>query len=456
MNIKFKIKSCAFRSSVKTVLLTWMLSLFVCGSFADDFTTIDGDYTEIGNMYNTATFIPVEFTYGHIPLIISSSRSTNEYNFSIYDENLNLKKKIDNFSFAKQVMPNKWQNEERDIIVNKVSEEMSPTGKAFKDLGANYVNGIEIWMMEKNENGDTLIWFYTDKYNDRNYYHARELRYNYPTTYNICKNGMIYSVSAQYDYHYSDWRVVESEDEPASYTNGSLYDIWQLFYSNANTGVKNENSFLFSQTLFNQDDQFECVVSKQKSIPRVYEDYSMNDQESEFITKRHVSFYKTVFSGFQIISETGEVIKDIEFDGNIDYANSKAIILIIGNHTYLVFNGYSTTDDGQASSRTKTYFYEINRETSSISKAKMMDSSFMSIEPLISKKNSAINVTFGDDNKGGSEISVVSASGAMVKSMQIPAGQKSAQFSVNGTSGIYCVSRTQKGKPSETKKIIIK
>ncbi len=50
----------------------------------------------------------------------------------------------------------------------------------------------------------------------------------------------------------------------------------------------------------------------------------------------------------------------------------------------------------------------------------------------------------------------MSATGAKVKAINVPAGQTRAQVSVSGPTGVYCVSRLQKGKVSETKKIVVK
>ena len=82
--------------------------------------------------------------------------------------------------------------------------------------------------------------------------------------------------------------------------------------------------------------------------------------------------------------------------------------------------------------------------------------SSMRISPTVTKSASTINVTFNDANEKGSEIVVVSASGAAMGSFHVPAGQTSAQIKTNTSAGMYCVSRLQKDKVKETKKIIVK
>ena len=82
--------------------------------------------------------------------------------------------------------------------------------------------------------------------------------------------------------------------------------------------------------------------------------------------------------------------------------------------------------------------------------------SSMRISPTVAKSSSTINVTFNDANEKGSDIVVVSASGAAMGSFHVPAGQTSAQIKTNASAGMYCVSRLQKDKVKETKKIIVK
>lgn len=153
-----------------------------------------------------------------------------------------------------------------------------------------------------------------------------------------------------------------------------------------------------------------------------------------------------------MVSENGTVIKDIDFDINFEVSIdlSIAYVISIGKNIYLAFDGKGSNYSQ------KTIFFKIDRTTSSIQQAKSVPAALMQIVPTVAKSGSEINVNFGDDNKDGSQIEVISASGAKVKSMNVPAGQKSAQFSVHGASGLYCVSRVQKNQPRETKKIIIK
>ena len=78
------------------------------------------------------------------------------------------------------------------------------------------------------------------------------------------------------------------------------------------------------------------------------------------------------------------------------------------------------------------------------------------VESYSSNSGSTINVNFSDGNDKGSDLVVVSTFGAAVLSYHVPAGQSSTQIQANISAGMYCISRLQKNKAAETKKIIVK
>lgn len=93
--------------------------------------------------------------------------------------------------------------------------------------------------------------------------------------------------------------------------------------------------------------------------------------------------------------------------------------------------------------------------TSSIQKVKTAPST-MKLSPTVVNSGSTINVNFSDGNDKGSDLVVVSTFGAAVLSYHVPAGQSSTKIQANISAGMYCISRLQKNKAAETKKIIVK
>lgn len=80
----------------------------------------------------------------------------------------------------------------------------------------------------------------------------------------------------------------------------------------------------------------------------------------------------------------------------------------------------------------------------------------MKQNPSIVNKGNIINVDLGNNNNTDSEISVYSATGAKVKSVKVPAGQRSAQFVMNAPAGMYLINKTSNKAKAENNKIIVR
>lgn len=57
--------------------------------------TIDGDLSVSYDSYRSSVSIPHEFCYGNTPLLVLHNKDNNSPSVRLYDENLNLVKKID-------------------------------------------------------------------------------------------------------------------------------------------------------------------------------------------------------------------------------------------------------------------------------------------------------------------------------------------------------------------------
>lgn len=447
---------------MKQNLFTTLLVAFAASTCAMAQKVTDQIY--FGDIRYPAIAIPSEFSYNDTPVMtLYDDKNT----VNILDENLDVLKTISlkNLSYNYQL---EYKKEEREVT------EVTELGKRERYVYSSYENflsnveaayprfdGSQLSVTNL-ENGDKKIVLNYEAlvgYNLGDYYYA----YNYfgkkyPKQYFIQHDeevtqysGVLYSVS------YSDWKDAGTitEDKTKELGRISLVNI------NLNKGeYRAIKYFEVSQTLFNDDESYEYLVPKLKlaKVGNVggssYSDVFISDNE-KIETSRTACVSEEsqlALAGFQVVSESGTVINTIDFDtdfnGNIDL--SIAYVITIGKNVYLAFDG---SESGNGS---KTIFFKIDRTTSSIQQAKSVPAALMQIAPTIAKSGSQINVNFGDDNKDGSQIEVISASGAKVQTMNVPAGQKTAQFSVNGASGLYCVSRVQKNQPRETKKIIIK
>ena len=365
-----------------------------------------------------------------------------------------------------------YQDEERTVLkVEEYSKTKKNSWSSYNEfitqanISYNGENFEECFIIKELDNGDKIISIDHTKYqgsfgqdNSQVYFAYEQFGFKYPMVYfYVKKDGPVTEYQTLYMPTYSDWKITGTHNENLT------QKISRIKLMNINLNNTNDNGtggyFEVTQTLFNDDEKYEYLVPKLK-MADLGNTYPSSDENNPYKLTLNRSILVTdksdlVLSGIQVVSEDGTILKDLDFDadfeGMVSCNNSTpdACVITIGNNTYLAFPGQKNGNDC-------TVFYQIDRTTSSIQQAKSVPAALMQIVPTVAKSGSEINVNFGDDNKDGSQIEVISASGAKVKSMNVPAGQKSAQFSVNGASGLYCVSRVQKNQPRETKKIIIK
>ena len=413
-----------------------------------------------------ALSVPKEFCYNNTPLIqmYDGSSSGSESTLLIYDEDLNLKETLNiggDKTFNYQLT---YQDEQREIeSVTVVRESEDCLNQSYDD----FVRQTSMMSPSFNEsmltiteegNGSKLIIF---DYSADSFFSGRLDQYyfgysyfgtKYPTTYFRCKNDVMYRYRATYKITYGEWQVVGTHTEDMHYTYRRLY----LYNINLNEGDGRANYYFeASQTLFNTDEAFEYLVPKyvmsaqgegsaSEAVP--YNENTIITTRTTVITEKS----KVVFAGFQVMSSDGTVIRDLDFEPGFvsPSINDKVYVVTIGFKTYLAFSGYQDGKDC-------TVFYQIDRQTAEIRRVSTTRGSFV-VSPTVIEKNTPISISFGDDNRNGSDVFVYSASGSRLKQQSVPAGEKGAQLSVNTNPGMYIVARRQPGKAAEAQKIIVK
>lgn len=440
-----------------------LLLCFVAFAAVSDAQMVITSRMELGRPYDYALSIPKEFSYDGKPLITMYDNS-DEKNLLIYDENLNLVKQVDmtkSFYFDYSLT---YQDEVRHVNnVKEVDKTQTSLNMPFEEwqsrqsmLDPSFTPSA--LTIQVQENGDSVIT-YKSNYTSYEYLYFAYNTFGvkYPKLYWLASKGNMYECKTNYEVEYSDWQVTNTYTQ----NKQKKLDYLRLCNINLNSGDGRANYyFVASQTLFNTDADFEYIIPKFKlsnnSNVMGYSSEINTGYNSENIdtiqttcTSDEYNFY---LIGFQIVSSEGNVIKDIDFDTgegvrgiDLDYA----YVITIGSNTYLAFDGYDS-DKKQA-----TLFYKINRTTSDIKKVKVASNS-MFVSSTAQNHNAIVNINFTDENNGGSNIVITSANGVNVKQVAVPSNQKSVQFSFTGNAGIYCVSRIQKGKISEVKKLLIK
>lgn len=418
---------------------------------------------EFGYADRTALSVPKEFSYGSVPYLVLVDNN-DQNNIQVYDENLDVVKTI----AMKESMPFNYQ-----LTCQAETREVTAVNETYKNSYCSYESYEAFIQRESlvdpyfNEScliikdfGDGTRKITVD-YTNSGYTTNRQMYFaydyfgmQYPKVYFIENSEGLTGYRVEYAVEYSEWQATGTTVNDYS----AVQDRIRLCNINLNNGDGRANSYFeVSQTLFNSDEGFEYILPKYKlsANGNVGGSYVINGggDTEQITTQRSVVISEQkelALAGFQVLSEDGNVVSDITFDGDFEGSIDLdcAFVITIGNTTYLAFDGYS---NGQSS----TIFYKIDRSTSSIQKVKMAPST-MKLTPTVVNSGSTINVNFGDDNVKGSDLVVVSASGAAVQTYHVPAGQTSAQIQANTSAGMYCISRLQKNKAAETKKIIVK
>ena len=442
------------------------LLLFLCFlafATATDAQMVVTSRMELGSPYDYALSIPKEFSFDGKPLITMYDNS-DEKNLLIYDENLNLVKQVDmtkSFSFDYSLtyrdevrhVTNVKEKEKSQTNLNMTFEEWQSRQSMLDPSFTPSALTIQV-----QENGDSVIT-YKSNYTSYEYLYFAYNTFGvkYPKLYWLASKGNMYECKPNYEVEYSDWQVINT------YTQNihEKLDRLRLCNINLNSGDGRANYyFIVSQTLFNNDADFEYIIPKfklsQNSNVMGYSSEINTGYNNETIdtiqtvcNSEESNFY---LIGFQIVSSEGNVINDINFDtgegvSGIDLDH--AYVITIGSNTYLAFDGYDSND------KRATLFYKINRTTSDIKKVKVASNSML-VSSTVQEHNAIVNINFTDENNGGSNIVVTSTNGVNVKQVTVPSNQKSVQFNFAGNAGVYCISRVQKGKISEVKKVLIK
>ena len=418
---------------------------------------------EFGYADRAALSVPKEFSYGSVPYLVLVDNN-DQNNIQVYDENLDVVKTI----AMKESMPFNYQ-----LTCQAETREVTAVNETYKNSYCSYESYEAFIQRESlvdpyfNESCLIIKDFgagtrkITVDYTNSGYTTNRQMYFaydyfgmQYPKVYFIENSEGLTGYRVEYAVEYSEWQATGTTVNDYS----ADQDRIRLCNINLNNGDGRANSYFeVSQTLFNSDEGFEYILPKYKlsANGNVGGSYVINGggDTEQITTQRSVVISEQkelALAGFQVLSEDGNVVSDITFDGDFEGSIDLdcAFVITIGNTTYLAFDGYS---NGQSS----TIFYKIDRSTSSIQKVKTAPST-MKLTPTVVNSGSTINVNFGDDNVKGSDLVVVSASGAAVQTYHVPAGQTSAQIQANTSAGMYCISRLQKNKAAETKKIIVK
>lgn len=420
---------------------------------------------EFGYAGNSSFSIPKEFSYNDVPYMVMYG-GNDANTVQLYDENLEMVKQIT----MKESIPfnyqQTYQDETREVTaVNEVGRSAFCEYASYeefiqKESGLDPSFNESCLIITNLSDGTRKISVDYSKLqnpfqgNSRMYFAYDYFGLKYPRVYFIDSSDSFVGYRVEYYVEYSDWEAAGTRTVDCSKEQERI----KLCNINLNNGEGRTNRYFeVSQTLFNKDASFEYIMPIYKFATKGNVSYNPDvvgpDDPDKIVTTRSTPISeqkKLALAGFQILSEDGNVVSNIVFDGGFEgeiYLD-EAFVITIGSSIYLAFDGYCNGENS-------TIFYKIDNYTNSIQKVKTVPSN-MSVSPAIVNRGAVINVNFSDGNLHGADIIMNSVSGAASKKLHIPAGQASAQIHTDAPKGMYCISRLTKGKVQETTKVIVK
>ena len=419
----------------------------------------------LGYPDRSSSTIPREFCYGNIPLLTMYDDSENR-NLLVYDENIDLIKTINihaEKTFDYQLQYKDQTREVKNVIETYVDRnDLRISFNEWFQQQCNYDPMFTESMLhiEVLASGDSIISvdYSNSRYgtsNEQMYFNYAYFGNKYPLTYWMASNGSMVQFRSIYSVEYTDWVDAGTHTENHSETLRRLF----LCNINLNYGVGRSNYYFeASQTLFNNDEEFEYLIPKYELSTEgssgdyytIIDDGGTYGNEEIVLTQSVVTSEKSKLAlvGFQVVSESGNVIKSLDFEGDFSANPYYVFVITMGDNTYLAFEGIQND-------KRCTVFYKIDRTSTSIEKVKSAPAQ-MSLSPIIAAQGTPIMVSFSDENAKGSAVNVYSSNGIRTATTDVPSGQRQTQLNLHGAPGVYYVTRTQQGHQRETQKIILK
>lgn len=260
-------------------------------------------------------------------------------------------------------------------------------------------------------------------------------------------------------------------------TTTTMLNTKSIFYTPRCVDVSNMNHWNggvylpFSQTFFNDDEEFEYVSYKSEiaeggssgfvdCIEEVGDDpktvifgITDTDRDGDGEVDYKTTLYGIHYKGFEVVKEDGTVLYTFDFPGsNVNYET----IEFFKSDNYILAQLSFHWQDEEDRYCTTTRFYRIDK-TSTDAPALIREESRVSAAPNPASKGTPVIMTLSSDNSNARKVMVTSLSGAQVFSQSVAPGVSQVAVPTdNLASGTYLFIVTESGRKVETCKIVIK
>lgn len=194
-----------------------------------------------------------------------------------------------------------------------------------------------------------------------------------------------------------------------------------------------DQTYMLTQTLFNNDVEFEWIIEKYKVV--TVENGVDGNQD-------------VAVCGFKVMSQNGATVVDIDFPTCLNWSDFD--VYMTSDGPYLSVYGESIDDDSYYS-----LIYKIDPNSSSIQAVGAPRK--VSVSPTAPRRGTPVNVSLGEPVGNNCKLSVVSASGRTAIVQNLKPGDSEAVIDTNRLgNGVYVVVVDNGKTKREATKIVVR
>lgn len=201
----------------------------------------------------------------------------------------------------------------------------------------------------------------------------------------------------------------------------------------SNECAYDDDRYVLTQTLFNNDAEFEWIIEKYKVV----------NVESGVDGNQDVAT-----CGFKVMSQNGATVVDIDFPIDLDWADFD--VYMTSDGAYLSVSGESIEDDSYYN-----LIYKVDPNSSAIQAVGAPRK--VSVSPTAPRRGTPVNVSLGEPVGNNCKLSVVSASGRTAIVQNLKPGDSEAVIDTNRLgNGVYVVVVDNGKTKREATKIVVR
>lgn len=194
-----------------------------------------------------------------------------------------------------------------------------------------------------------------------------------------------------------------------------------------------------TQTLFNNDEKYEWIISDISALPVSY----TNEYE-------RVSGEELFETGFKIVSEDGTVIETVAYPAGLHCGYNSLNLLIVDNRYYILAELLNTE-------YTEDYYviYELSRATGMLDM--VGEPMLMKVHPTAPVRGTTVDVEIGSTTGNRIVLGLTGSDGRTVISRNLEPGTTRTSIDTSRlTQGVYVVTVTDAAGTRDATKIIVR